>query len=248
MPKIEQAPLPDQTFSLYGLAYRAFGYLGLMTVFGTLLHGFRYDAAAPASNYLFNLLLFAAFTLPHLVMTRSWFKQAVWGNAGGSPRERRFYIFVTIVSWLTVYALHRPMPGPMLAMPEAIAGAVQFFGQIGLLFASFLFFEGTTRAMLDQLLGAPGASISHSHGPNTPLFTEGAYSQVRHPMYRAAVIGGLSSLLIHPQLGQLFWVGMLGATFIGFIPVEERQMLAARGDDYRKYMQRTPYRLLRFVW
>jgi len=248
MTETDSNPPQEKTSRLYAIGYRAFGYLGLMTVFGTLLHGFRHDATAPMSNYAFNLMLFAAFTLPHLVMTRSWFKQAVWGNPGGSPRERRFYIFVTIVSWLTVYALHKPMPGPMIVIPEALAGAVQFFGQIGLLFASYLFFEGTTRAMLDQLLGSPGASVSHSHGPNTPLFTEGAYSQVRHPMYRAAVIGGLCSLLIHPQMGQLFWVGLLGVTFIGFIPIEERQMLAARGDDYRQYMQRTPYRLLQFVW
>ncbi len=244
----EQPIAPKQSSKLFASSYRIFSYLGVMTVFGTLLHGFRYDNAAPASNYGFNLLLFLAFVIPHLVMTRSWFKQAVWGNAGGSPRERRFYIFVTIFTWLAVFALHRPVPGGALLLPEALQGAVTFAGQIGFLFAAFLFFEGKTLQDIDCLVGAPGAKLSHSHGPSTPLFTEGSYSQVRHPMYRGAVIGGLCSLLIHANMGQLLWVGLLGVTFIGFIPVEERQMLAARGDDYREYMQRTPYRLLRYIW
>jgi len=51
-----------------------------MTVFGSLLHGFRHDSNAPAINYGLNLLLYAAFMIPHLVMTRPWFKQRVWGS------------------------------------------------------------------------------------------------------------------------------------------------------------------------
>jgi protein-S-isoprenylcysteine O-methyltransferase Ste14 len=41
---------------------------------------------------------------------------------------------------------------------------------------------------------------------------------------------------------------MIGASFIGFIPVEEAQLMAARGDDYRRYREQTPYRLFRGVW
>ncbi len=238
----------NQTSRLYAMAYRAFSYLGLMTVFGSLLHGFRYSPDAPAANYGFNFLLYAAFTIPHLIMTRPWYKRAVWGNAAGSSRERRCYIFVTIVTWLAVFALHKPMPGGAVMLSADAMGLSQFVGQIGLLFASFLFFEGATLQSIDRLLGAPGSEVSHSHGPETPLHTEGSYSQVRHPMYRAALVGGLCSLLIHPHMAQLFWVGLVGVTFIGFIPIEERQMIAARGEDYRRYMQETPYRLLRGIW
>ncbi len=248
MTAFDQSSPEDQSSRTYALAYRAFSYLGLMTVFGSLLHGFRYDPDAPGINYGFNLLLYGAFTIPHLVMTRSWFKRAVWGNAVGSPRERRFYIFVTIVTWLAVVVLHKPMPGGAVMLSADAMGALQFAGQIGLLFASFLFFEGATLQTLDQLLGAPGAGISHSHGAETPLHTEGSYAQVRHPMYRAALIGGTCSLLIHPHMAQVFWVGLVGITFIGFIPIEERQMTAARGDDYRRYMEQTPYRLMKYIW
>ncbi len=41
---------------------------------------------------------------------------------------------------------------------------------------------------------------------------------------------------------------MLIASFVGFVPFEERQLLAARGDEYREYMRATPYRIMRGVW
>jgi protein-S-isoprenylcysteine O-methyltransferase Ste14 len=67
-------------------------------------------------------------------------------------------------------------------------------------------------------------------------------------MYRAAILGGICGLLAHPNPAQLFWTLLIGATFVAFIPVEEAQMTAARGDDYRHYMEATPYRLFRGIW
>src|SRR5262249_8686438 len=102
--------------------------------------------------------------------------------------------------------------------------------------------------MTDGLLGVPGAVSQYSHGAETPLFTDGPYADVRHPMYRAAMFASLSSLFIHPNVAQLFWVAVIGTTFLAFIPVEEAQLIAARGDDYREYQRRTPYRLFRGLW
>jgi len=147
-------------------------------------------------------------------MTRSWFKQALWGNPAGSPPERRVYIMTTVILWLAVVTLHEPVPG--LAFEPR--HWMRFLGCVLFLWAFFMFFEGATSSMLDGLLGVPGSVSAYSHGPETPLFAEGGYAQVRHPQYRA------------------------------FIPVEEAQLLRARGDDYRKYMERTPWRLFRGFW
>jgi protein-S-isoprenylcysteine O-methyltransferase Ste14 len=217
-----------------------------MAVFGSLLLGFRHEPAASASNYGKNLFLYAAFLVPHLVMTRPWFKRSVWGNPAGSLRERQVYIAVAVVSWLAVLVLQYqwPLPGGELDLPAA----VRFGGYIGFLYGFFLFFQGATTKLLDGLLGVPGALMNFSHGPETPLFTDGPYAGVRHPMYRAAVLAGLASLLIHPNLGQLLWALLIAATFIGFIPVEEAQLIRARGEDYRRYRERTPYRLFRGIW
>jgi protein-S-isoprenylcysteine O-methyltransferase Ste14 len=67
-------------------------------------------------------------------------------------------------------------------------------------------------------------------------------------MYRAALLAGLCSIAIHPNIAQVLWSALIGATFVGFIPVEERQLIAARGEAYRAYMRATPWRLVRGIW
>lgn len=224
--------------------YRLFGYFGLATIFGSMLYGFRYDPRAPQENILFNLALYAAFVCPHLIMSRSWFKKAVWGNAEGSHGERQVYIVISVLSWILVYAYHRPVPGPMVVVPEWL----RFIGMLGFILSIVAFFEGVNFPMLDGLLGVPGSTMNHTHGPETPLVTEGPYARVRHPMYRAAIFSGLCSLIFHAQTGQLMWALLIGGTFVAFIPVEEKQMIAARGEDYLNYRKKTPYRLFRGLW
>lgn len=224
--------------------YRVFAYFGLASVFGSLLYGFRFDPDAPRVNIAFNVGLYLAFAVPHLIMTRGWFKQAVWGHPSGSPAERRVYITVGIGLWLLVLLLHRPLPGPAFDPPELL----RFVGVLGFLLSVVAFFEGSTFAALDGLLGVPGGHMSHSHGSETPLLTEGAYGRVRHPMYRAALCGGLCSVLIHGNVAALFWALLVGSTFVLFIPIEERQLVAARGQVYLDYCQQTPYRLFRGIW
>jgi hypothetical protein len=43
----------------------------------------------------------------------------------------------------------------------------------------------------------------------------------------------LASVLIRPNAAQLAWALAIAATFILFIPIEERQLLRLRGDEYR---------------
>jgi len=226
--------------------YRTLGYFGLVSIFGAQLYGFRYDSNAPLSNYGFDLLLYGMFLVPHLVMTRSWFKRACWDQPNGSARERRVYIAVSVMTWLAVWFGQRPLPGPALALPfqETIA----FVGMLGFLLSVILFFQGITFDMIDGLLGVAGSQGSYSHGAETPLFTTGAYASVRHPMYRASLLASLSSVIVRPNAAQLFWAILIPATFVAYIPIEESQLLAARGEEYRSYQQRTPYRIFRGIW
>lgn len=224
-------------------AYRAFAYFGLFSIFAALFRGFRYDPAAPWGNYGFNVLLYVAFIAPHLVMTRDWFKRAVYGEAG-SALERQIYIGVTVVSWLAVLWLHRAVPGWALVSP----GPLQFAATIGLIVSILSFFEGVSFAMIDGLVGVPGAAVALSHGGETPLLADGPYAKVRHPQYRAILLAGLCSVVLHPTAGQVLWCLMVGGTFIAFIPVEERQLIADRGEAYVAYMRRTPWRVVPNLW
>lgn len=233
---------------LYASVYRALAYFSLFSLAGAVLWGFRYDPASVPINYAYNVGLYAIFLVPHLIMTRAWFKKAVWGYEAGHPRERRFYILVTTVMWLGVVWLHRPVPGGEIVYPGGWEDLFVFVGTVLFLMFLKLFFEGFSLDALDGFLGVPGSVAAFSHGPETPLFTEGRYAQVRHPMYQSLFLMGFASLLVHPHLAQLFWVAIIGLPFLLFIPVEEAQMIAARGDDYRNYMKQTPWRLIPGIW
>jgi protein-S-isoprenylcysteine O-methyltransferase Ste14 len=226
------------------LAYRVFGYFGLFSIFGSLLFGFRYDPAAPWTNYAFDILLYGTWAGVHLIMTRDWFKQAVYGSRAGTPIQRQVYIVTTVTTWLAVLWWHRPLPG----VGVEIVAPIRFAANVGFLLCVVAFFEGATFAMLDSLLGVPGTALSYTHGAETPLFTEGQYARVRHPMYRAVILASLCGLVIHANLAQVLWSLMICGTFVAFIPIEEGQLIAARGNAYRDYMQKTPWRLMPGVW
>jgi protein-S-isoprenylcysteine O-methyltransferase Ste14 len=222
--------------------YIVFAYVGLLSVPTTFIAGWRHDPAAPAGNLLFNLVLYAVFIAIHFVMTTTWFKQAVFGRAEGSPRERRVYIVISIVTWVGMYVLHEPIPGPGWIAPAWL----QFIGLCCVLLGVVAFFEFATMEGLGSLLGVPGADLSHAS--DAPLMTEGPYASVRHPMYRAASLYMLASLLIHPNVGQLLFVALGALGFLAFVPIEERQLLRMRGDEYRSYMEVTRYRVFRGIW
>jgi len=225
-------------------AYRVFGHVGLFSIFGAVVFGFRYDPGAPWGNLFWGVVLYGAWAAVHLAMTSDQFKRAVYGERAGSPTERRVYIVVTVTTWLAVLWYHPPLAGPAINVPEPL----RFAATVGFLMAFFAFFEGMTFAALDGLIAAPGTEMAYSHGAETKLLTAGRYAKVRHPMYQAVIQAGLCSLIIHANLAQLFWVLMIGATFIGFIPIEEARLLAKRSDEYRDYMLETPWRLVRRVW
>jgi protein-S-isoprenylcysteine O-methyltransferase Ste14 len=224
--------------------YRIVGYFGLASIFGALAYGFRYDPKAPYSNYLLDILMFLGWVAVHLSMTSQTFKRALYGARTGTMIERQVYILVTVTTWLALLWFHLPVPGFHLILPDP----VRFAAYVGFVLSIFAFFEGVTFPAIDSLLGVPGSALSHSHGGETPLLTEGQYASVRHPMYRAAIVGGLCTIVIHCNPAQILWSAMIAGTFIFFIPVEESRLIEARGDQYRAYMQKTEWRLMRGLW
>lgn len=224
--------------------YGWFAYLGLMTVAAAMLVGFRHDPAAPAFNFLYDAILLAAYIAIHYLMLTPRYKTLVTGKPEGSQAERRVYIVVAIVTWVVVYATHRPLPGPAIAANPVVI----YFGTCAFLLSFLAFLEGATFEGLKGLFGIPGVEQTHTAAARTPLLTTGSYASVRHPMYRGATCMCLASVLIHPNAAQLAWAIAIAATFILFIPLEERQLLRLRGDEYGVYMRVTRYRLLRGIW
>jgi len=224
--------------------YSLIALISVMAVPAAFVMGFRYDANAPWSNYAFDVGAFVVFMAIHYVMLLPGFKNAVYGRPHSTSSERRIYVIVSIVTWILLYYVHRPVPGP--ALPELFW--VQFIG-VCCVFAGFLmFFEGTTIGFLLAFMGRPGTELSHSADSSTPLMTQGSYASVRHPMYRGAVTYTFASVLIHPHAGQVLFAAMVALGFVVFIPFEERALIKARGAEYLDYMQVVRFRIVRGVW
>ena len=224
--------------------YWFFSYLGVMTFSAAFVMGFQHEADAPAGNLLADLLMYGVFIAVHIVMTTPAFKRAVFGRPAGTPSERRIFVAVSVLTWVGLYGLHLPIGGFGFSSPDWL----RFVGLCAVLLSVVAFFEFATFESLGSLLGMPGSELSHSVGSETPIMREGPYASVRHPMYRAATFIALSSLLIHPNAAQALFAVLTTASFLGFIPFEERQLIGARGQEYRDYMRETPYRAFRGIW
>jgi len=217
---------------------------GLMTVSASFIIGFRHEQDASYINYFINAGLYLVFIFIHMLMTLPAFKRRVYGSVTGSAFERRVYIMVSIITWVGVYFLHKPVPGFAYLSPVWL----QFLGTCLLLLCVFAFFEYANFEMMNGFIGMPGTELSHTTDKTAPLMQTGSYAMVRHPMYRAMILLTFSSLLIHPNAAQLFFAIIISLSFIGFVPFEERMLLQARGDEYAKYMEITPYRIIRGIW
>lgn len=83
-------------------------------------------------------------------------------------------------------------------------------------------------------------SVSLDVRESHTLVTNGVYRLVRHPMYSGFWLMALAQLFMLPNwvAGPAGLVGF-GILFFGRVGREEAMMLAAFGDEYRAYMERT---------
>jgi protein-S-isoprenylcysteine O-methyltransferase Ste14 len=224
--------------------YAIFAYLGTMSLPASFILGFKYDPTAPASNYGYDIALYVIYIGIHFLMTLPAFKKALYGKPQGAYYERRVYVTVAVVTWIVLYVLHKPLPG--FAIETNIW--VQYFGLCVVLLGQFMFFEYANFGAINALFGVSKDAMSHTAGAETPLMTEGSYAQVRHPMYRAALVLYLASVIMHPNAAQLLWAVMVSLSFVVFIPVEEAGLIKGRGDQYREYQKAVKWRVIPGIW
>jgi len=141
----------------------------------------------------------------------------------------RFMLFFFLIAILVLYALNHPW---MRALDFTLPEWLRWVGfGIGLLSVTLLIW---TELELGRQF-SPQLQLRQDH----QLITSGPYARIRHPLYVAIYVFGLSLALVSANW---FFVAFFLLSMVGLgwrVPKEEQMMLEQFGEEYRLYMERT---------
>jgi len=191
--------------------------------------------AAPLLQALIvNLLLMSIFAVQHSVMARPQFKRW-WTKFVPAAVERATYVLLASLALALLIWQWRPMPAvvwqiadPQLAV--AVTG-LSFLGWLIVLTSTFLInhFElFGLHQVANNLSGRPMPAPRF----RAPLL----YKLVRHPIYLGFIIAFWSAPTM--TQGHLLFAAVTTAYILVGIWLEERDLVAVFGDDYRRYRER----------
>lgn len=188
-------------------------------------------AGSPVEAVVVNVLLLGLFALQHSIMARPAFKR-LWSHIVPKLIERSTYVLFASLSLLLLYWQWRPIPGEVWLIESkvwiAVITGVFWLGWAILLISTLLIdhFElfGPTQVF---------AALRKKEIPAPVFQTPFFYKWVRHPIY----VGFLLAFWATPSMTWghlLFSVGTTGYILLGIF-LEERDLVAMFGDQYRRY-------------
>lgn len=191
-------------------------------------------SASPTTALLINLLVMSIFAVQHSGMARRGFKQ-LFTRFASPAIERSTYVLLASLSLILLYWQWQPMPSIVWNIENSVAFTVVtaggFIGWFVVLYSSFLISHF-------ELFGLTQV-VSHFFGRVTEPMkfkTPGLYRMIRHPIYLGFIIAFWCTPTM--TLGHLLFAAVTTAyIFIG-IYLEERDLVAMFGDEYRRYRDR----------
>jgi protein-S-isoprenylcysteine O-methyltransferase Ste14 len=230
-----------------GITAFFYGLVAYLVFFGTFLYAIGFvsgllvpktidtGTVVPMTEALIvNILLMSLFAVQHSVMARRQFKEW-WTQYVPKSVERSTYVLLASLVLILLVWQWRPMPtvlwqidNPQIAM--AVSG-LSLVGWLVVLTSTFLInhFElFGLHQVANNLAGHPMPTPRF----RTPLF----YKFVRHPIY----LGFIIAFWMAPTMtiGRLLFAAVTTAYIVVGILLEERDLVAIFGDDYRRYKDR----------
>ena len=219
----------------YVLFLGAFAYLVAFTM-NLTPHAISGEATIPPVwAAVIDVALVTLFALQHTIMARPWFKRA-WTRIVPEHLERSVFVLVaTAVMGLVVLAW-QPIGGTIWNVSGAgmfTLATISAIGWTAVPAVSFLTDHFELFGLRQAYEYATGQKATK------PEFKMRAiYKQVRHPM----MLGFLMGLWATPLMttSHMLFAGLFTAYIAVGTIFEERDLVTAHGDAYRKYQQEVP--------
>jgi protein-S-isoprenylcysteine O-methyltransferase Ste14 len=181
-----------------------------------------------------NLALLTLFAVQHSGMARRAFK-AWLTRTVPHAMERSTYVLATSLVLILMFWQWRPIPAVAWQVPyPELAVAIQVVSIAGIalvLVATFLINHFELFG-LHQVFN----NLTGRQAPDVRFKTPSLYKVVRHPIYLGFIIAFWAAPVM--TVGHLLFAVMTtGYIFVGIF-LEERDLVAQFGDDYRRYRER----------
>ncbi|HET9413561.1 MAG TPA: NnrU family protein [Pseudolabrys sp.] len=185
-------------------------------------------------SIVINLVLMTIFALQHSVMARPQFK-AWWTTIVPKSVERSTYVLLASLALALVFWQWRPIPGVVWEVKEPTLAA--FLLYLGL-FGWVLVFISTFMINHFELFGLHQVANNLAGKPMPPMKfkTPMLYNVVRHPIYLGFIIFVWATPVM--TAGHLLFAAVVTTYIFVGIALEEHDLIAVFGDEYRRYRQR----------